>query len=58
MNAGWYSAALRGIAAAFTRLADRLDTPSHYAEPLTPKCVPTQPEEYVFELRNRLSRYY
>jgi hypothetical protein len=58
MNAGFSSGVLRWLASGFTRLADRLDAPSHYAEPLTPKCVPTQPDEYVFELRNRLSRYY
>jgi hypothetical protein len=58
MNARWYSGVLRGLASGFTRLADSLDAPSHYAAPLDRKSDFMPPEEHVFELRNRLSRYY
>lgn len=58
MNASWYTGALRWIASGITRLADRLDAPSCYAPPLEPNREAMPPEERVFELRNRLSRYY
>jgi len=58
MNATWYSGTLRWIASTMTRLADRLDTPSDYAEPLDPAEHLTPPEDRLYELRHRLSRYY
>ena len=59
MSAAWYTDALRSIASGIARLADRLDAPSHdadYLDRLRPEQLP--PEERVFDLRHRLSRYY
>ena len=58
MSATWYTETLRWIAVRMTHLADDLDTPSHGADPLAAPRDLLPPEEHVFELRNRLARYY
>ena len=58
MNATWSSGVLRWIAARIARLAEDLEKAACYAPPLDAKDHPRAAEDHVFELRNRLSRYY
>ena len=58
MNATWCTGLLRGVAATLTRVADDLDTPPIDSQPLEPGIDDVPPEDRLFDLRHRLTRYY